>query len=226
MGNVFNGATEDLLLYRVLPACFAILVFLLGAALTHLRRLLREKESSWVGSFVSQPGLYRTAATRQVGAPSSVRTLAYGLVAWSFVAGTAMAASALLGSMASQVAGVAMLSVFGFAAGIHALSTSFALCDRDDERVSKRLPATRQWVLLVHGIWLAVGTLGFGLLMLSTLFFWNAADGQALEVVEVCVAYAVVVLLPTALAYGLHRALRNVAPLYVSASKESSARAS
>lgn len=226
MGNVFSGATEDLLLYFVCPGIALVTLLTLARALTLLAARLREN-THWErrGADVNEASLrYRTAAAQtEMGAPPAIRHLALGLVLWAF-------GNAALWVLVFAVAAIVerywacLTAPLCLVACYQVTECAFALADRQSAEVHKHLRRARRWVALHHGLWFLVGTTLFVLLMLSTAYFWNSSDDHVRRQGQYLGAYLFFVVVPTGGAFLLHRALKRIASHYPHA-KESGERA-
>lgn len=208
MGNVFDGATESFFLYVGIPgALLASLIALVGFRIAFARRAARHA-ASW-GHAATDAHSYRGAAARPIGVPARVWWLATATFAWgagilAFWLLAAIGAAVLVGASAFLVVPASMVA-FGGLSCARLSGAALALSCREP-RVTRALEVARRWISAHHAIVSSLGTALLGVVLVDRL----DALGSS-RVVEMAIAYAVVVLVPSALGVVLWRQLRAVA---------------
>lgn len=209
LGNLFDGATEDLILYVIAPSTLVALVTSLAVAEWHLSRRFAGAAESWrdphaprvQASDADYRALASTAARPE--APGTVRWLARGAVLWSaltlFGFGTlSLVTFAVLGPLAALL--VPLGAVVAAGSMIHAVRI---LPERTDPRVRPRIARARTALVMHHALVL------FASLAAVIPMFVSGAD-----LVELGLGALVLVVIPCALGAALYRRLDTVRSLY------------
>ena len=158
LGNLFDGATEDLILYVIAPSTLAALVTGLAVAEWHLSRRFAAAAESWrdphaprvQASDADYRALASTAA--QPEAPGAVRWLARGAALWSVLT--------LLGFWALSFVTYAVLGILAallvplgaFAAAASVIHAVLVLPERTDPRVQPRIARARTALVMHHAL--------------------------------------------------------------------------
>jgi len=224
LGNIFGGATEDVLLYGVAPVSMLALLAALAVVSHTVKRRFDERAESWRDPLAArqEPSNvdYRATAGAMTApaAPRSVRWLASAGLAWS--------ASTLLSFGVLTVIGVgflgpcigAFLPVTALIACGCVLSACLSLPDHGDARSLSRLDRAQRALHLHHAAIFLFGTGIAVLVLLSDAYFWTsiaAPDGS--RPVSVTLTWAALVVAPCVVGTGLARWMRSVRALYVPA---------
>ena len=224
MGNIFDGGTEDLLLYGAIPFVLVTLtlaIAILGAAVA---RRFRLHQASWIEKHAptaERDRQYRMpAATQSVPmAPTSVVLTAQAAQAWGVGIGAFwLLTSCVLALGVGEAAGLVLAFATASLGAVvcWALArASLAMGDRDDTTVIARIERARLWLLLHHVLLLMFATLFMLLFVASNQFFWNATDdGRLRQLRELAAMYALFVVVPSALGLWLWRGLGSVCARY------------
>lgn len=223
LGNLFDGATEDVLLYVVAPgvgvgslAAFAALQWLVS------RRLAASAES-WRDPHASRPEVatvdYRAPATTHAaaGAPRTVRWLARLGVSWSLATFLVYGVAAVIVYGGLGACGALLSVLVPWVTALVVARCALGMTDRHGEAVGRHLERARTALLVHHALLLLEGTALVVLLFGSDAYFWNAPGEPGAErLVWLGVGYALVVLVPCAVGVALTWWLRSVRGLYAS----------
>lgn len=209
LGNLFDGATEDLILYVIAPSTLVALAAGLSLAEWDLSRRFAAAAESWHDPHAprveSNEADYRALASTPArpAAPDAVRWLARAAVLWSaltlFGFGTlSLVTFAVLGPLAALL--VPLGAVVAAGSMIHAV---LILPERTDPRVRPRIARARTALVMHHAL-----VLFASLAAVIPMFVSGAA------LVELGLGTLVLVVIPCALGAALYRRLDSVRSLY------------
>ncbi len=224
LGNIFGGATEDLLLYGVAPVSMLALLSTLAVVSHAVTRRFAERADSWRDPLAprKEPTSvdYRaTAGTMMTPeAPRSVRWLASAGLAWSASTLLAFGVLTVLGIGLVGPCVASFLPSTAVLAAALVLRVSLALPDRGHERAIAHIDRARTALHLHHAALFLAGTALAALILLSDEYFWNsllAPEGS--RAVSVALAYGALVIAPCVVGAGLSGWMRTVTALYVPA---------
>ncbi|MBN8610708.1 MAG: hypothetical protein J0L92_09000 [Deltaproteobacteria bacterium] len=211
LGNLFDGATEDLILHVIAPSSLAALVTGLAVVEWHLSRRFAAAAESWRDPHAprveSSDADYRAPASSAAGprAPRAVRWLARLALLWSAVTlvgfgGLAVVTFAVLGALAALL--VPLGAAFAAASVVHAV---LVLPERSDPRVRPRIARARTALVMHHA-----------LVVLASLAAVIPLFVSGVDLGDIGLGTLVLVLIPCTLGAALYRRLDTVRSLYSS----------
>ncbi len=209
LGNLFDGATEDLILYVLAPSTTIVVGAAVAAAQWHLSRRFAACADGWrdanASRVTSNDADYRAPASMAARpeVPSAVRALARGGVLWCaatlvWFAILSLATHVLFGRTAA-----ALVPIAATFAAVSLLRAVLVLPDRADPRVQPRV-ATARTALVVHHVVLVLVSLPVGF----ALFASNT------PLPTIGFGILMLVIIPCVLGSGIAHRLRAVRSLY------------
>jgi hypothetical protein len=209
LGNLFDGATEDLILYVVAPSTLVALVTGLAVAEWHLRLRFADATESWrdpqAPRVEATDADYRALASKSARpeAPAAIRWLARGAVLWSALTLVGFGALALGAYAVLGIVAALMVPLSAVGATRSVMQAVLAMHDRSDARVPWRLTRARTAVFMHHAV-----------VVLASLAAVIPMFVSGADLVELGLGTLVLVVIPCGAGALLYRHLGAVRSLY------------